>query len=111
MIDRDIPVVLAANSIKLYYKKDTETYCPKLYQNDTWNFKTYDFSEWAEVLQSHYVTVTGVMEDEIMDKILLRVSSWGKKYYIDYDQYIEYMEKYGAFGSIATNIVYITVKQ
>lgn len=44
------------------------------------NYKTIDH---------HYVTITGLIYDEIVDKAFLRISTWGCEFYIDLDDYIE----------------------
>ena len=49
-------------------------------------------------------------EDQISGKNWFQVSSWGKKYYIDYDEYLEYADHYGKWGWIATNILHIKNK-
>ena len=41
-------------------------------------------------LNFHYVTVTGVIRDNITEDVWLRVQSWGKVYYINYMDFIEY---------------------
>jgi hypothetical protein len=56
-------------------------------------------------VNGHYVTVTGMMIDDVKNKKILEISSWGKKYYIDYDQYINQRE-FPPFS----NILYITKK-
>ena len=40
----------------------------------------------------------------------LRVSSWGRSYYINYDEYISYMENYAFLRSKGTNMLYIKKK-
>lgn len=56
---------------------------------------------------SNYTTITKVVEynnedsqDLIGHKTMLRISSWGIEYYVDYDWYADY------FG-VLTNILYI----
>lgn len=52
---------------------------------------------------SHYVTVTGV--EAIRGREYLVVSSWGKKYYIDYKEYREYVNNTG--DKITSSLLYI----
>ncbi|QFJ53783.1 hypothetical protein [Pseudobutyrivibrio xylanivorans] len=43
---------------------------------------------------NHYVTITGIIEDESQTRLherMIEVSSWGKCYYIDYDEYLVYV--------------------
>ena len=58
----------------------------------------------------HYVTVTGVEEYSTSDgtKIMLEISSWGRKYYVNYDEYLEYVRKNDNF--YFSNILYIKKK-
>ena len=54
-------------------------------------------------VKSHYVVVTGV---ETIGRVeYLVVSSWGKKYYINYKEYREYIKKHGS--SLTSSILYI----
>ncbi len=45
--------------------------------------------------QDHYVTVTGIREYDGTDgehQIMLEISTWGKKYYMDYNEYKTFIE-------------------
>ena len=73
MISRDIPVVWSLYShnrtIKLYLKTDDGRY---------------SFS--GLTVNNHYVTATAVMEDGTCNHSrMIEISSWGKRYYIDFD--------------------------
>lgn len=59
-------------------------------------------------VSSHFITVTGYIEDNIAEKKMLKISSWGREYYIDYDEYIAYVENYSNFK--LSNVVYIQGK-
>lgn len=67
--------------------------------------KSYSFNM-NDAVSAHYMTVTGIIEysDEIADRIghkrMLEISSWGKKYYIDFDEYAPFMSPFA-------NILYI----
>lgn len=105
MINQDIPVPIAANTIKEGYGDE---YKIKMYQstdNNIWWIK--DKLIGANKFHSHYVTVTAIAEDNISGKKWLQVSSWGNKYFIDFDEYSEYAKKYAQWGWIATNILHI----
>lgn len=43
--------------------------------------------------KGHYMTVTGYIEEPGTEKLMLRLSSWGKMYYMDYSEYEEYVKK------------------
>ena len=105
IINQDIPVSIAANTIKEGYGDE---YKIKMYQstdNNIWWIK--DKLIEANKFHSHYVTVTAIAEDNKKKKKWLQVSSWGNKYFIDFDEYSEYAKKYAQWGWIATNILHI----
>ena len=56
--------------------------------------------------KDHYVTITGLLEFE--DRIMLEISSWGKKYYVNWDEYKKYVLKHDNF--YFSNILYIKRK-
>ena len=43
--------------------------------------------------KSHYVTVTGYIEEAGTGRLMLRISSWGNMYYIDFNEYCDYVKK------------------
>lgn len=49
--------------------------------------------------KAHFVTVTG------WDGKMLQISSWGKEYFIDYEEYRHYVKKHSC--SLISNLVYI----
>jgi hypothetical protein len=51
-----------------------------------------------------------VIRNSIEDRTWLQVSSWGRKFYIDYNEYLYYMQTYASMGGAATNILHITAK-
>lgn len=55
----------------------------------------------------HYITITAVIKDDITtnNKIMLKVSSWGKTFYLNYDEYREYIEDES--GTWTSSMVYI----
>jgi len=56
-------------------------------------------------INSHFITVTGIIRDDIASRYMLRISSWGKQYYINYEEYRHYVESTG--GTITSSIVQI----
>lgn len=41
---------------------------------------------------NHYFTVTGVLKDGVSHRTMLRIATWGAEYYIDYDEYRNYVD-------------------
>lgn len=80
-LKKDIPVIMSLyrhnKKLKLYTRKTDGGY--------VFNGKT---------VNNHYVTVTGIYEDdtaELLHSKMIEVSSWGKCYYIDYDEFCDYV--------------------
>lgn len=93
MLSHDIPVILAVGPNfpipckrhkLIFYKKTGENY------------------QEACRTAAHYVTVTG------MDGQWLEISSWGKKYYVNLNEYTEYVKRYSSY--FVSNICYIRKK-
>ena len=55
--------------------------------------------------KDHYMIITGVLEGE---KTMLEISSWGKKFYINFQDYMYYIKK--CDNSFFSNILYIKKK-
>lgn len=106
MIKNDIPVIMSFDNTQ---QKITnyifDTALPKeLVLYNTNNYTSYSDET---TIKSHYMTITGVIEysqdivlkntNEIPSEIMLQVSSWGKKYYVSYD---EYKNSLGVFSNI-----------
>ena len=113
-IQGDMPVILSANKIQkkykeLYPKDDWEALCPQMYQNTNLddNIYSHDFAESGKIFHHHYVTVTGVIFDNVKNDVWLHVSSWGESYYINYSEYLLFKNQYAAWDRIATNMLYI----
>ena len=92
MLKKNIPVLLSIgpsiikfrkkNKLTLYERKSDETYIPSTSTKD------------------HYVVATGIEDDYIS------ISSWGKKYYINLNEYERYIKR--SSNWIFSNIMYIT---
>lgn len=125
MLSQDIPVILSIgpNTPNLWGKKGVPFY----------EFKEIDYKEEEEKssvdssvsetakpsivkkpyyykvvnsdVNGHYVTVTGVIKDDVAGRIMLRISSWGKQYYINYEEYRDYIEN--TSGTFTSSIVYV----
>lgn len=45
-----------------------------------------------DLLYDHYVTLTGMIKDRQENAVYFQVSSWGKKYYVDYQDICDYVD-------------------
>ena len=57
--------------------------------------------------KDHYVTITGLLEDE--EHTYFEISSWGRKYFIDYNEFDSYVRKHDNY--IFSNIMWIRRKK
>ena len=85
-IGPNIPNVFGNKGIHMYVEKDGRM-----------------LASMKKNVHSHFVVVTGV--EEIAGHEYLIVSSWGKKYYISYEEYRDYVKHSG--GRITSSILYI----
>lgn len=91
MLAHDIPVILAVGP---NFPIPGKRHKLDLYEKDgRGNYRT------ACQVCAHFVTVTG------MDGDYLKISSWGKEYYIDCQEYFSYVRKYSSF--LVSNLCYI----
>ncbi len=91
MLARDIPVILSVGpNFPLFWQKHELNFYVSRPDGS--------FSR-ACSIKAHYVTVTGI------DESRLKISSWGREYFIDREEYMSYIRRYS--GSIVSNIVRI----
>lgn len=108
MIKKDIPVVY---SCCVSEEDSLQLYC---FHNDCKEvFNTVEYiqhggeNKYAQTVYSHYMVATGVVEfsDDIASiigrKVMLKTATFGKKYYVDYDEYAKKL------SLLDTNIMYI----
>ena len=99
MLDADIPVIWG-----LYSFKNRLT----LYQVDK---ETGEFKE-SKTVNSHYVNAISVRRNsrgDALHRIMIEVSSWGRRYYIDFDEYLAYAKQ--SFASkYFSNLIIISPK-
>lgn len=97
MLSRDIPVTL---SIPVVFGKQKEEFplLQMIRQMDGIHFKK------KSQITAHYVTVLGVVVFE--NKPYLQISSWGRSYYIDFEEYRAFCRKQ-FLGFITGNMMYI----
>lgn len=118
MLYEDIPVILSIgpNTPNLWGNKGISFY--QKYQIEglenekakenfigTEKIPKYYYMALTNDVNRHYVTVTGIETDEVFGKVMLRISSWGKSYYINYEEYRDYIETTG--GTFTSSILYI----
>lgn len=95
MLSKDLPVIMCIPM--LIFKKDKKDELP-FYVKKNGNM------EKACMVSAHYVMVTGMIESD--GEAFLKVSSWGKKYYVNWNEY-EKMIQTHFLGNILGNILYI----
>lgn len=128
MLSMDIPVILSIgpNTPFLwgkegicFYKREIIEYSDKDTDEESSIIPStlYSYSPAKHNINSHYVTVTGLYKMQSSNskgqgqlsngkrKIMLRISSWGKLYYIDYNEYRNYIDNWG--GTFTSSIIYI----
>lgn len=117
MLSKDIPVILSIgpNTPKLWGKKGIPFYQQSIIElPDTSDNSSgislppkilYRYKPVKQDINGHYVTVTGIRKDPNHRSIMLHISSWGKPYYINYEEYREYITEYG--GTYTSSMVYI----
>lgn len=90
MLAHDIPVILAVGpNFSLFRKKHKLNFYVK-------NGEEYTF---ACQTAAHYVTVTA------MEEQYLKISSWGKEYFINVQEYADYVKRYSSY--FVSNVFYI----
>ena len=90
-LNNGVPVIWAMHDFENAFKNDTSKLGVSFYSYDSSN-GTYTKSG-AEA-SSHYVVITAIYEEKDTagtSRRMLEISSWGKKYYVDYDQYIDFV--------------------
>lgn len=97
MIKNDYPVIWS-----LYSKKNKIT----LY---TFDEKSGDFIP-ATSTNNHYVNAIGIIHDPSTNhQTMIKISSWGRIYYVDYNEYLDYVGK-SLISSYCSNIILISKK-
>jgi len=113
MLQQDIPVILSIgpNTPNLWGKKGISFYERReieyLENTELGSeiLKPYYYKAVKQVINGHYVTVTALIKDDVTSRIMLRISSWGKQYYVNYEEYREYVET--TSGTFTSSVVYV----
>ena len=118
MLGKDIPVILSIgpNTPRLWGKKgipfyelkeiDYQVPGTKVTEASEEVSKPYYYKAVNQDINGHYVTVTALIKDEVTGRIMLRISSWGRQYYVNYEEYRDYIESYG--GTFTSSLVYVS---
>lgn len=117
MLGKDIPVILSIgpNTPKLWGRKGIPFYELKEIDyrepgSDAGKpreevSKPYYYNPVKQNVNRHYITVTALIKDEVTGRIMLRISSRGRQYYINYEEYRDYIETWG--GTFTSSLVLI----
>lgn len=97
MLAKDLPVILCIPMI-LFRKKQKEGL--HFYRMENGKMQK------AATVSAHYVMVTGIVAENGSEEAFFEISSWGKKYYVNWLEYQNMMRR-NLFGSILGNILYI----
>lgn len=101
MLEKDIPVILCIPMMLL--PKDKKDALPLYIKRE--REQQVSFQK-AAATSGHYVTITGIEKNVDKRQTFLEISSWGKKYYIYWDEYQNFIATH-FLGTILGNILYI----
>ncbi|MBQ8982541.1 MAG: hypothetical protein IJ079_03040 [Lachnospiraceae bacterium] len=103
MISEDIPVIISIGpNTPLFFKKEGIHFYIKSNKED--NTKLEHYSIGARNVHAHYVTVTGIVGLK-NKKMLLKIASWGREFYIDYQEWREYIAQFG--DRLTSSLLYV----
>lgn len=97
MLAKDLPVILCIPM--LLFKKDKKEGLP-FYRMENGKLQK------AATVSAHYVMITGIMGEGGDEETFFEISSWGKRYYVNWKEY-ENMMRRNFLGTILGNIMYI----
>ena len=76
-LNRNIPVIISSGP----YSEEIAMYTSERLICEKENIEDYFYN--------HYATITAIYYNDVLETYVLKVSSWGKTYYIDFNQYYE----------------------
>lgn len=95
MLDKNYPVTFSIGPVGDDCGIWFYDWIPK--DDDKYNFEVQSY---PYIVNGHYATITGLLIDNVKGQTMLEISSWGKKFYVNFDEYLDYV-------GITSNIVYI----
>lgn len=101
MLTGDLPVILCIPM--MIFKKDKKDGI-SFYQEKNGKL------EKICTVSAHYVMVTGIVQEQGSGEVFLEISSWGKKYYVNWKEYDKLIHTH-FLGTILGNIMYIRPKR
>lgn len=105
MLQKDIPVIFSvgSNTQNVFGKYKINLYK----QNQKYGSDDLYGYDYDTKTNSHYMMITGAIVDNLASKhnVMLCVSSWGKKYYVDYWEYRDYILNHG--DRVTSSMIYI----
>lgn len=66
----------------------------KMYELRKGSLTDFELSKYT--LYNHYVVITGIHRDRQKNTLRYQISSWGSKYFVDYDEICKYNDDYGS---------------
>lgn len=66
----------------------------KMYELRKGSLTDFELSKYT--LYNHYVVITGIHRDRQKNTLRYQISSWGSKYFVDYDEICKYNDEYGS---------------
>lgn len=112
MLQKDLPVILLIGRPfpRVIYQNVLK--CKKVgvtFYEQRKSDEGYSYVPASTNVEGHYVVVTEILIDkearQKRDKVMLKISSWGKIYYMSYYEYCKYVMRYGT--SLQGSIIHI----
>lgn len=108
MLENGLPVIISIGPDFNLGKKVGVPFYTKDSPTDEYKVK----ENWEESINGHYITIRGItVTNDSPPRTMLKASSWGDEYYIDYDKYLSYIPTstpHGVMADSFSNMLYIT---
>lgn len=107
MLANDLPVIISigTNSPMIFGHEGVDFYTKSKTLENT---KLEHFTRYYKSIHKHFVTVTGIVALK-NKKMMLKISSWGNEYYINYEEYRNYVNMKG--DRITSSMLYLEWKE